>query len=114
MFPVCLGEPGCLAKFFPLMKKELIVKWKIKASETSRILGMLPEMAEKTKGEPGNLAYNVFQSESDPNEIILHEAYVDDAAVEAHRNSEHYLRIVAAEIRPHLEGREVVFVRQLL
>jgi len=95
------------------MKRELIVKWKIKASETSRILGMLPELAEKTKGEHGNISYTIFRSEADPNEFILHESYVDAEALEAHRRSEHYQRIVAGKIIPHLEVREVTFVRQL-
>jgi quinol monooxygenase YgiN len=95
------------------MKREVIVKWKIKASETARILAMLPELAEKTKGEEGNITYAIYQSEADPNELILHECYVDAEAAEAHRNSEHYQKIVATEIIPHLEVREVTIVKQL-
>jgi autoinducer 2-degrading protein len=95
------------------MKREVIVKWKIKASETARILELLPEMAGKSKAEKGNISYAIYQSETDPNELILHECYVDAEAVEAHRSSEHYQRIVAGEILPHLELREVTFVRQL-
>jgi len=95
------------------MKREVIVKWKIKASETARILELLPELAAKSRSEAGNISYAVYQSETDPNELILHECYADAAAVEAHRNSEHYQKIVAAEVLPHLEVREVTFVRQL-
>ncbi len=95
------------------MKREVIVKWKIKASETARILELLPEMAEKSRAEAGNISYAIYQSETDPNELILHECYVDAEAVEAHRNTDHYQRIVAAEVLPHLELREVTFVRPL-
>ena len=96
------------------MKKIIFVKWKIKASETPRILKLLPEMAEKTRSEPGNLVYVIYQSESDPNEFLLHEEYADAAAAEAHRQSEHYQRIVANQVIPHLEIREVARVTRFI
>ncbi|MFN6486830.1 MULTISPECIES: putative quinol monooxygenase [unclassified Nostoc] len=96
------------------MEKIVIVKWRIKESETSRILKLLPELAEKTKSEEGNISYTIYQSESDPCELILCEHYTDTVAVESHRRSEHYKRIVAEEIIPHLEGREVILVKKLV
>jgi len=95
------------------MERELIVKWKIKETETATILDLLPELAEETKKEKGNLAYAIYQSEKDPNEIILHERYVNEEALDTHKNSAHYQTIVAAKIIPHLEVREVLFVKQL-
>lgn len=92
----------------------VIVKWKIAESETSRILALLPELAEKTRAEPGNVSYAIYQSERSPQELILHEEYVDAAAAEAHRRSEHYERIVVDEIIPHLEVREVAVVKKLV
>jgi len=96
------------------MEKIVFAKWKIKQSEASRIMKLLPELAEKTRAESGNISYAIYQSESDPCELILHEHYVDAAAAEAHRQSEHYKRIVVNEVVPHLEGREVVLVRKLI
>ncbi len=96
------------------MEKELIVKWKIKESETARILKLLPTLAEMTKKEKGNLFYAIYQSENDPNELLLHERYTDADAVEAHKNSEHYQKTVVDEIIPHLEIREVTIVKRLL
>jgi len=96
------------------MEKELIVKWKIKESETARILKLLPTLVEKTKKEEGNLFYAIYQSENDANELLLHERYADADAVEAHKNSEHYQKIVVDEIIPHLEIREVTIVKRLL
>jgi quinol monooxygenase YgiN len=95
------------------MEKELIVKWKISESKTSEILTLLPELAEKTRKEKGNLLYAVYQSEGNANELILHERYVDEAAVEAHKSSEHYQTIVVGKIIPHLETREVSLVKKL-
>ena len=96
------------------MEKELIVKWKIRETETAEILKLLPALAEKTRNEKGNILYVVYQSESNPNELILHERYVDANAVEAHKNSEHYREIVVNSILPHLEEREVHIVNKLL
>jgi len=96
------------------MEKEVIVKWKIKEAATAEILKLLPELAEETKKEQGNLHYAVYQSEDDPNELILHERYVDVQAQEVHRNSKHYQEIVIARIIPYLEGREVNTVKKLI
>ena len=96
------------------MSKELIVKWKIKEAELPRILALLPELAEKTKNEDGNVFYRIYQSETDSGVLVLHEQYVDAEAAEAHRQSDHYQQIVAAQIAPHLEIREVIAVRKLL
>jgi quinol monooxygenase YgiN len=96
------------------MERIVVAKWKIKESEASRILTMLPELAEKTRTEKGNISYTIYQSENDPRELILHEHYVDAAAAETHRQSEHYKRIVVNEVIPHLEVREVVLVKKLV
>ena len=96
------------------MEKEIIVKWKIKASATQEVLALLPELAEKSKNEPGNTAYHIYQSESDPNELILHERYVDAEAAEAHRNSAHYQDIVVGKVVPQLEVREVIIVKKIV
>jgi quinol monooxygenase YgiN len=93
--------------------KTIIVKWKIKESETIRILKLLPELVEKSRKEEGNLFYTIYQSENDPNELILHEQYTDAAAAETHKQSEHYQRIVVNQIVPHLAVRDVTPVKEL-
>ena len=92
----------------------VIGKWKLKDADTSRVLQLLPELADKTRTEKGNLSYTVYQSEDDPGELILLEEYVDAVAVEAHQHSEHYRRIVVTEVIPHLESREVIVVKKLI
>ena len=96
------------------MTIELIAKWKIKESETERILKILPELAEKSRNETGNVFYAIYRSESDPDELILHEQYRDEDAVETHKSSEHYQAIVVREIIPHLALREVTRVQKFL
>jgi autoinducer 2-degrading protein len=95
------------------MEKELIVKWTIRESETSRIIGLLPQLVEKTRNEKGNLSYHIYQSTDNRNVLILHERYADQEALEIHKSSEHYLETVAAQIIPYLENREVQLVNKL-
>lgn len=99
---------------FEHMEKEIIVKWKVRESERSRILALLLELAKKTRAEEGNIFYTIYQSETDPDVIILHERYKDNAAAEAHRQSAYYKTIVANEIIPNLEMREVTVVKRLI
>jgi quinol monooxygenase YgiN len=95
------------------MEIELIVKWKIRQGKTPVIMELLPELAEETKKEAGNIAYTVYRSESDPDVLILHEKYADAYALEAHKNSAHYQVIVMEKVIPHLETREVNIVKKM-
>jgi autoinducer 2-degrading protein len=95
------------------MEKELIVKWKVKETASERILGLLPQLVEKTRNEEGNLSYTIYQSLEDTTVLILHERYVDAQAVEIHKASAHYQEIVAAQILPQLEMREVIALKKL-
>jgi len=95
------------------MEKELFVKWKIRETETPRILNLLEELVEKTRNETGNIFYHIYQSEEQANELILHERYADAEAVALHKSSVHYQQIVLGEIIPHLEMRELTSVQKL-
>ncbi|MGC6387477.1 (4S)-4-hydroxy-5-phosphonooxypentane-2,3-dione isomerase [Ewingella sp. S1.OA.A_B6] len=46
--------------------------------------------------EPGNLRFDVLQDEQVPTRFYIYEAYVDDAAVAAHKKTQHYLKCVEA------------------
>lgn len=96
------------------MQKEVIAIWKVKPTETGRVLGLLPTLAAQTRSEAGNIFYSVYRSETDPNELILHECYADEYAADAHRKSDHYQSIVVTEIIPCLESRTVTVVKKLL
>jgi len=41
--------------------------------------------------EPGNRRFDVLQDPQDPTRFILYEAYVDEAAARAHKDTAHYL-----------------------
>ncbi len=41
--------------------------------------------------EPGNLRFDVLQSAEDPTRFVLYEAWRDEAAMAAHKETAHYL-----------------------
>ena len=49
-------------------------------------------MVEHTRQEPGNEVYDLYRSGDDEVTYHLFERYTDDAALEAHRASDHYKR----------------------
>ncbi|WP_025141920.1 putative quinol monooxygenase [Pedobacter jeongneungensis] len=91
----------------------VFAKWQIIEGELHNVLAYLPELAEKSTAEPGNLYYKVYQDNADPNLIMLNEAYQDEEALVAHRNSQHYQDIVVAKIVPLLKERQVMLTHQL-
>ena len=89
-------------------------KWQVKEGQLKNVLGILQEMARQSRAEEGNLFYEIYQSNSDSNTIILHEGYKDAAAAEAHRNSPHYQTMVLGQIVPQLDNREVIHTNRII
>jgi len=88
-------------------------KWRVKEGQLVAVLDLLADLTEKSTAEEGNLLYKIHQSISDANTLILFEGYRDEAALAAHRDSEHFQTLVTGKIIPLLEDREVVVATQL-
>ena len=52
-------------------------------------------MVAPCRAEPGNLRWDIWQDRDDPNRFVLDELYKDDAAVQAHRATTHFLAYAA-------------------
>lgn len=69
---------------------------------------------EGSRGEPGNIRFDVLQSADDPGRFLLYEVFASPEAVEAHRKTAHYLAW-RAQVEPWMlkprEGRphKVIF-----
>lgn len=42
--------------------------------------------------EPGNLRFDLLQSENNPNLFVFYEAYENEASAAAHKNTSHYMK----------------------
>jgi quinol monooxygenase YgiN len=67
---------------------------------------LLRGMAPDSRAEAGNLRWDVWQDQSNPDRYVLDELYVNDAAVAAHRLSPHYQHYLARI--PELADRTAV------
>lgn len=86
----------------------IFAKWQVKQGLLDKVLRLLTEVATQTIAEKGNLFYKIHQGNADAHTLILFEAYVDDSALEAHRNSDYFQNLVIGQIVPALESREVI------
>jgi autoinducer 2-degrading protein len=88
-------------------------KWQVKEGKLDSVLQILKEVSKKSSEEEGNLFYKIHQNKADENILILFEGYQNESALEFHKNSEHYQNLVAKQIIPLLENREVILMDQI-
>ena len=62
----------------------------IAPAELDKYIAAIRENGAATIKEPGCREYNVMVSATDPNHVFIFEVYENDAAVQAHRASEHF------------------------
>ena len=92
---------------------QVFAKWKVKETSLDEVLELLKEVSEKSRSEEGNISYEVNQSTTDRNTLLLHERYINNEAIEVHRNTDHFQQLVLGKIVPLLEEREVVIAKRL-
>ena len=86
----------------------VFARWKIKDGNKNAVLTLLKEVSVSTAKEKGNLFYQIHQSQTDANTLILFEGYTDAAAQQEHVNSPHFKKLVVEQIVPLLGEREVI------
>jgi quinol monooxygenase YgiN len=65
------------------------------------------QLTEASRQEPGCLGYQVHRHRTEPRRFFIYEQYKDDAALEAHRASSHFLQYARKDlpkIADRLEG----------
>lgn len=91
----------------------LFAKWKVREGNLDRVLSLMPNLAAQSRAEEGCLCYDIHQGRTEPNTLMLFECYRDQAAVDAHRSSEHFQKMVIGELVPLLESREPLLATKL-
>lgn len=81
-----------------------VVKFKVKAGQNAVFEKAFSQMQASVRDhEPGNLYYDLYVSDQDPQTYVILEHYRDHAAVLAHGQSEHAKRLIAT-LRDLLDG----------
>ncbi|HVZ68629.1 MAG TPA: putative quinol monooxygenase [Rhizomicrobium sp.] len=83
----------------------IVATIKIQPGKNAELESVAKElMAAVRKNEPGNKLYQFFKSKTDENTYVVMEMYDDAAAVEAHRNSDHF-KTLGPKMGPAMAGR---------
>ena len=64
----------------------------VKPDEVEAFLAASRQNAAASLHEPGVRRFDVLQDEGDPAHVVLSEVYVDQAANDAHKQTDHYAR----------------------
>ena len=63
---------------------------RVKPDDVEAFLAASRRNAAASLQEPGVRRFDVLQDESDPAHVVLNEVYVDQAAADAHKQTDHY------------------------
>lgn len=85
----------------------VVARWQPLDGKLGEVLAALAAMRPQTLAEPGCLGYEVYRGVDGPYQLLLLEHYRDQAALEAHRQSEHYQSLVIGRALPLLAERQV-------
>jgi quinol monooxygenase YgiN len=91
----------------------LIARMKTRDGEQEHAAELLGPLAEASRAEPGNIHYIPHRSLEDPRVFTIYEQYQDEAAFEAHGQTEHFKTIAAGQLFPLMEERERTFYETL-
>jgi quinol monooxygenase YgiN len=88
--------------------------WRAKDGAQDRVAEIIEELTPLSRAEPGNRHYQAQRSTEDPRHFFLYEVYEDEAAYQAHMETEHFVRLAKEEAIPNLlESRERAFFETL-
>ena len=80
------------------------------SKDADKAEALLRELRDASVSEPGVIQFEIGRSTDDPNVFALWEAYRDQAAADAHRESDHFKRLVLNGIRPIAQQRNAATV----
>jgi quinol monooxygenase YgiN len=85
----------------------LVARYYGKAGQGDAIEAALKQMAPLVaEHEPGCKLYQASRSQENPDQFLLYEHYVGEAALLSHRTTPHFQQIIEGTIIPMLEKRE--------
>lgn len=95
------------------MTYTVIATWVAKEGEEQACRDILQVMTPLTRAEPGCQQYVALEQKDDPRTFVLYEVYEDEAAFQAHRESDHFKEHVLGDAVNRLEQRFARFYEPL-
>ena len=82
----------------------LAVTWIAKAGQEAEVTSIFSKLTDASRLEPGCVTYQVHRHKTEPRRFFIYEQYKDDAALEAHRATPHFLQYARKEL-PRIADR---------
>ena len=95
------------------MTYTVIATWIAKPGHEDAVASSLVKLLEPSRSEPGCLEYRANRSLTEERTFLLYEEYVNEAAYDAHMQSDHFRRHAQGDAIPLLEARERAFCAPL-
>jgi autoinducer 2-degrading protein len=86
----------------------LAVTWIAKAGREAEVEEVFSKLTTEARKEPGCTIFQVHRHKTEPRRYFIYELYKDDAALEAHRTTPHFLQYVKKDlpkIADRIEGQ---------
>jgi len=82
------------------------VRFTFAPEDADKAEGMLRELRDASRKEEGVIGFDVARSQENPYVFALWEHYKDGAALETHKETEHFKRLVLDGVRPLAQERK--------
>ena len=76
----------------------LAVTWMSKAGQEAEVAQLFSKLTAEARKEPGCAMFQVHRHKTEPRRFFIYEQYNDDAALEAHRVTPHFLQYVRKDL----------------
>ncbi|MCU1300342.1 MAG: Antibiotic biosynthesis monooxygenase [Candidatus Sulfotelmatobacter sp.] len=76
----------------------LAVTWMAKAGHDSELPPIFARLTEESRKEAGCVMFQVHRHKTEPRRFFIYEQYRDDAALESHRTTFHFLQYARKEL----------------
>ena len=84
-------------------------RWIAKEGEEENVAAIIGKLAPLSRQEPGMLMYQGHRDPENPRVFFFYEQYQDEAAYQAHVDSDHFKELAFGDAIPRLEARERAF-----
>lgn len=76
----------------------LAVTWVAKVGQETEVAEVLAKLTAEARKEPGCAMFQVHRHRTEPRRFFIYEQYKDDAALESHRNTPHFLQYARKDL----------------
>jgi quinol monooxygenase YgiN len=83
------------------------VRMRFTDEDHEKVEGLLRVLTEESRKEPGCVSYIAHFVEGNPEFVLIYEQYADQAAVEAHRATDHFKQYAIGGLYQLMKDREV-------